>query len=181
MHDRSAWASVAFWAGLGTAVFVAGWRMDRLSHQGIAPWSAPGLLPAVVGALMVAFALVLALQTWREGAAPPRDGAADEADRARHPADAAGTEAAEPGDSWRGSLLATVLCVLFAGVSLGHGWPFQVEAALFILGFTAVFRWHEWRAEGRLARGLAQTAAVAVVAAVAIAWLFESVFLVRLP
>lgn len=181
MHDRSAWASVAFWAGLGTAVFVAGWRMDRLSHQGIAPWSAPGLLPAVVGALMVAFALVLALQTWREGAAPPRDGAADEADRARHAEDAAGTEAAEPGDSWRGSLLATVLCVLFAGVSLGHGWPFQVEAALFILGFTAVFRWHEWRAEGRLARGLAQTAAVAVVAAVAIAWLFESVFLVRLP
>lgn len=184
MHDRSAWASVAFWAALGTAVFVAGWRMDRLSHQGIAPWSAPGLLPAVVGALMVAFALVLALQTWREGAAPPRGSAADEAgevDMAGKAADAAGAGAAEPGDSWRGSILATVLCVHFAGVSLGHGWPFQVEAALFILGFTAVFRWPEWRAEGRLARGLAQTTAVAVVAAVAIAWLFESVFLVRLP
>jgi hypothetical protein len=162
MSPRGEWIGVAFWAALGSTIFVAGWRMDRLSHQGIAPWSAPGLLPAVVGALMVAFALILALQTWRGTEAP------DEA-------------AAEEPNAWSGSALATALCVLFAGASLGRGWPFQVEAALFILGFTTLFRWREWRNEGRVARGLAQTAVIAVVASVAIAWLFESVFLVRLP
>lgn len=169
MSPRGEWMGVAFWAGLGTTVFVAGWRMDRLSHQGIAPWSAPGLLPAVVGALMVAFAVVLAFQLLQGGEA------ADNAQAGATPA-----EPAEP-TAWGGSALATVLCVLFAGVSLGHGWPFQVEAALFILGFTAIFRWREWRAEGRVARGLAQTAVIATLAAVAISWLFESVFLVRLP
>lgn len=169
MSPRGEWVGVAFWAALGTTIFVAGWRMDRLSHQGIAPWSAPGLLPAVVGALMVSFALVLALQAWRDG------GGAGE------PAEAEAASAPAEPSFWRGSALATALCVLFAGASLGRGWPFQVEAAAFVLVFTTVFRWREWRAEGRVARGLAQTAVVAVVAALAISWLFESVFLVRLP
>ncbi|MBL8346674.1 MAG: tripartite tricarboxylate transporter TctB family protein [Rubrivivax sp.] len=166
MSPRGEWLGVAFWAGLGTTIFVASWRMDRLSHQGIAPWSAPGLLPAVVGALMVAFALVLAAQAWHGAEAP------EDADPAPKPAET---------DTWRGSALATVLCVLFAGASLGRGWPFQVEAAGFILVFTTLFRWREWRAEGKVARGLAQTAVIAVAAALAISWLFESVFLVRLP
>lgn len=170
MSPRGEWLGVAFWAGLGTTIFVAGWRMDRLSHQGIAPWSAPGLLPAVVGALMVVFALVLAAQAWQ--AAEAQQDSPAEGDETPAPAEA---------DSWRGSALATVLCVLFAGASLGRGWPFQVEAAGFILVFTTLFRWREWRAEGRVARGLAQTAVIAVAAAMAISWLFESVFLVRLP
>lgn len=175
MSPRGEWVGVAFWAALGTSIFVAGWRMDRLSHQGIAPWSAPGLLPAVVGALMVAFALVLALRVWRAGEAP------EDSQAAATPAEEADAADAAERPAWSGSALATVLCVLFAGASLGRGWPFQVEAALFILGFTAIFRWREWRAAGGVLRGLAQTAVIAVVAAVAISWLFESVFLVRLP
>jgi len=177
MAPRGEWLGVAFWAGLGTTLFVASWRMDRLAHQGIAPWSAPGLLPGVVGALMVVFALVLAVQAWhgeKDGDDKAAQSGADPADPAR-PADPLG--------GWRGSLLATVLCLAFAGFSLGHGLPFVVEAAVFILVFTALFRWAAWRAAGRgaIVRGLAQAAAVAVLAAAAIAWLFESVFLVRLP
>lgn len=176
MSLRGEWLGVAFWAGLGTAIAVASWRMDRLSHQGIAPWSAPGLLPAVVGMLMVAFALVLAVQAWHGGQeqAPPPGEAGN----------TGGTESADQATdtaSWGGSALATVLCVLFAGASLGRGWPFQVEAAGFIFVFTTLFRWREWRTEGRLARGLAQTLVIAVLASAAISWLFESVFLVRLP
>jgi hypothetical protein len=44
-----------------------------------------------------------------------------------------------------------------------------------------VFSWPTWRAEQRVVRGLLQTLIVAVLAALAISWLFESVFLVRLP
>ena len=43
-----------------------------------------------------------------------------------------------------------------------------------------LFSWGEWRAAGRVARGLLQTLAVAVCASAFISWLFESVFLVRL-
>ena len=74
-----------------------------------------------------------------------------------------------------------MLCVLFAGVSLGRGVPFAVEGAVFVFVFTTLFSIEAWRAEGRVARGLLQTLAIAVVAAGSIAWLFERVFLVRLP
>jgi hypothetical protein len=44
-----------------------------------------------------------------------------------------------------------------------------------------VFGWPVWRAEGRVASGLLQALIVAVLASMFMAWLFESVFLVRLP
>ena len=64
---------------------------------------------------------------------------------------------------------------------LGHGVPFVVAGACFIFAFTAIFSWPAWREERRIGRGLVQAFVVAVIACTAIAWLFESVFLVRLP
>jgi hypothetical protein len=166
MSRRSDLLSAAFWALLGSAVLGASWRMDRLGDRGINALSAPGLTPGVIGALMVALAAVLAWQALRRDDAAPA--ATDDA-------------ATEPAHTLRRTLLAGALCVLFAGVSLGHGLPFAAEAAAFIFVFTSVFSWPTWRAERRVVRGPVQALIVAVVAALAIAWLFESVFLVRLP
>ena len=166
MSRRSELLSAAFWALLGGAVLVASWRMDRLGDRGINPWSAPGLTPGVVGALMLVLAAVLAWHALRRAHRPalPAD-------------DHAPTETAFTTGR---TLLAAGLCVLFA-LSLGRGMPFAAEAATFVFLFTSVFSWPTWRAERRVARGLAQTLATAVIAALAISWLFESVFLVRLP
>jgi hypothetical protein len=160
---RSESLSAAGWALGGAAILVASWRMDRLESRGINPLSIPGLTPGVVGALMIALAIVLAVQ-------------------ARRPSSAA-TEAAvdDVEGSARRTLIAIALCVLFAGVTLGSGLPFVAEGAVFIMLFSTVFGWPAWRAEHRVARGLANAAAVAVLASAAISWLFESVFLVRLP
>ena len=138
--------------------------MDRLGDRGINPWSAPGLTPGVVGALMVVLALVLGVRALQRKAETP----------------IAHADAGEP-ESWPSAALALVLCLVFAGLSLGRGLPFAAEAALFIFVFTAAFSWKTWRAQGRVMRGAAQAAAVALLAAGSIAWLFESVFLVRLP
>jgi hypothetical protein len=166
MSRRGDLLSAAVWALLGGAVVVASWRMDRLADRGINPLSAPGLTPGVIGALILMLALVLAWSALRraDAALPGPDDAA-----------------APAATTLRRTLLAVTLCVLFAGVSLGHGLPFAAEAAAFIFVFTSVFSWPTWRAEHRVARGVAQTLAVAVIAAFAISWLFESVFLVRLP
>ena len=136
--------------------------MDRLADRGINPWSAPGLTPGVVGLLMMLLAGALAVQALRLKAdeKPAPDG--------------------EPA-SWQSAWLALLLCLVFAGLSLGRGLHFAVAAALFIFSFTSVFSWRAWRAEGRVRRGMAQAVAVAVLAAGGISWLFESVFLVRLP
>ena len=79
------------------------------------------------------------------------------------------------------TLAACTLCLLFAGVSLGHGLPFVVEGAAFVFLFTTVFSWSQWRADGGVLRKLLITLVVSVLASVVISWLFESVFLVRLP
>jgi len=149
-------------AAAGAAILVASLRMDRLTDRGIQAWSAPGLTPGVVGTLIIVLSLVLGWQA------------------VRAPARAKDDEAAVPG-AMRRAGLALLLCVVFAGITLGHGTPFVIEGAVFIFVFTTLFSWTEWRAAGRAARGLAQTLAVAIAASAFISWLFESVFLVRLP
>jgi len=166
MSRRDELRSAGVFAVLGAVMLIASWRMDRLVDRGIDPWSAPGLTPGVVGALIVLLALALAWQARRlpdtpaEGEAQPQ---------------------AQAPDSARRTLAAMALCVLFAGVTLGHGLTFVIEGAIFIFVFTTLFSWAEWQAAGRVARGLLQTLAVAVGASAFISWLFESVFLVRLP
>lgn len=166
-------AVALLWAAFGLVLAVASWRMERLEKLGIDRWSVPGLTPGVVGVLMLLLGLVLA---WR-AVSPPAEGA-----EGAGTAEAAQDDApASAGATLRRTLLAATLCVLFAGITLGHGLPFVVEGAVFVFVFTSAFSWRTWRAEGRLARGLVQTALVAVAASAVISWLFESVFLVRLP
>lgn len=171
----------------GAILLVASWRMDRLDNLGINPWSIPGLTPGVVGILMMLVAGALALQTVGRTRAAGQVIAAGQGDAATtgdpdvvDDASLAATDAASSG-GLRPALLAGALCVAFAGIALGHGLPFMVEAAVFVFLFTTVFSWADWRARGRVAQGLATALAIAVVSAGAIAWLFESVFLVRLP
>jgi len=154
--------SAGVFATVGAAILIGSLRMDRLTDRGIEGWSAPGLTPGVVGALMILLSLVLGWQA------------------ARAPAQTADEPPAVPG-AMRRAGVALLLCVAFAGVTLGHGLPFVVEGAVFIFVFTTLFSWAEWKAAGRVARGLVQTLAVAVGASAFISWLFESVFLVRLP
>ena len=156
--------SAVAWALLGGVIVIASWRLDRLENLGINAWSVPGLTPGVIGVLIVVLALVLGLQSrGKPGNTAPEE------------------EAGEAPPSMRRSVAAAALCVAFAGLSLGHGLPFVVEAAAFVFAFITLFSLPAWRAEGRLARGLATALVVAVASSAAIAWLFESVFLVRLP
>ena len=179
MSRRGEIGSALVWFGLGAAIAVVSWRMDRLGHLGINPWSVPGLTPGALGVLIMVFALALGWQALRAGAAPETEAPGGPVDA---DADAdVGAGAAPVEGSARRTLLAGVLCVLFAGVTLGRGVPFMIEGSVFVFVFTALFSWSSWRAEGRVGRGLAQTLAIAVVACVLISWLFERVFLVRLP
>jgi hypothetical protein len=176
VSSRSEYLSAALWAAFGVIVMVASWRLDRLENLGINPWSVPGLTPGVVGALIVLLAIALAIQA-RCG------GAGSDAGPGTGPEAAGGiVESAGPADGSLGrTLAACTLCLLFAGVSLGHGLPFVVEGAAFVFLFTTVFSWSQWRADGGVLRKLLITLVVSVLASVVISWLFESVFLVRLP
>jgi len=148
----------AGWLALGAVVLVASWRMDRLESQHINPWSAPGLLPGLLGALMVFFGAALML---------------------RRPFAAGGdaARAAPAGRTW----LAIVLCVGFAAGLLGHGLPFWLTAAGFMFVAILSFRWLDREAGAALGRLALESAAIALCASAVVSALFQEVFLIRLP
>lgn len=150
----------AGWFVFGAAVLAAAWGMDRLEARSVNPWSAPGLLPGLLGVLMMFFGAALFLRR----TAP--QGAAD----------------APVAALWR-TALALVLCIGFAAVLVGHGLPFWLAAAAFLFVAVTAFRWldREPGAGAGLGRLALESAVIAIVASGAISLLFQEVFLVRLP
>ena len=151
----------AGWMALGAAVLAASWRMDRLANLNINPWSAPGLLPGVLGALMMVFGAALLLRSLatRGESAPAATGSAPR--------------------TW----LALLLCFGYAAGLLGRGLPFWLTSAAFLFAAILAFRWLDRDADApqtlpRLALG---AAAVAFGASAAIGLLFQEVFLLNLP
>ncbi|MGZ5216544.1 MAG: hypothetical protein ACXWKD_10145, partial [Caldimonas sp.] len=56
------------WVVFGGAVLIGSLRMDRLEAQHINPYTVPGLLPALLGIVMVLLGVLLVVRSWRRGA-----------------------------------------------------------------------------------------------------------------
>jgi hypothetical protein len=154
-----------FWIALGAAIAAGSWNMDRLERLGVSFYTAPGLVPGILGLLMILCGAGLAVRALREGALgsvqrPPVLLDAETLKRAG---------------------ITLLLALGFAGGLVGHGLPFPVAAAIYLFLQIAVLQYPERKAKGEVARGLALAAAVAVGAALVISLLFQEVFLVRLP
>jgi hypothetical protein len=152
----------AGWIAFGAAVLAASWRMDRLASLGINPLSAPGLVPGLLGALMIVFGAALGVRALARGA---KQGAVLRAGEGKRIA------------------LALALCVAYAGGLLGKGLPFWLTSGAFLFVAILVFRVldREAASEAPLRRAALSSAAIALGASIAIAFLFQEVFLVRLP
>ena len=160
MRGAEAYFAVG-WIVFGAAVLAGAWRMDRLESLHINPWSAPGLMPGVLGVLMIVFGAALALRAFKERAPQP---------------------ATDPAQASR-VILALVLCFGYAAGLLGHGLPYWLTSSAFLFLAICAFRWLDRDAETRRSpeRLALSSAAIALAAALAIGLLFEQVFLVRLP
>jgi len=154
-----------FWVVLGTAIAIASWNMDRLERQGVSFFTAPGLVPGILGVLMVILGIVLAGRALRDGAL--------------------GAQPFPPlllnKETLRRAGIALLLTIGFAVGLVGHGVPFPIAATLFLFLQISILQYPERKAKNEVARGLLVAAAVAVGAAVTISLLFQYVFLVRLP
>ena len=58
----------ACWIALGIAILVGSITMDRLEQQHINPYTVPGLLPGLLGIMMIVLGGILALRSMRRGA-----------------------------------------------------------------------------------------------------------------
>jgi Tripartite tricarboxylate transporter TctB family len=155
--------SAAFWMLFGGAIVIGSWRMDRLEYMNINPYTAPGLVPGILGAFIVLFGLIMGIRAVRAGALQ------------RGP-----MAGGEPIFNGRVALSAA-LCIAFAAGLVGHGPPFWLAAGLFVFLHVFLFEYPERRARNEVVKGALIALAVAVGASFAITMIFQELFLVRLP
>ena len=158
---------------IGGAIAIGSWNMDRLASQGVPGFAAPGLVPGILGVLILLTALIIVLRSVRRGALT---------ETGRAIATAAGADQTGAGRATVvRTALALALCLGFAAGLVGHGLPFWAAASSYLFLHIFLLQLPERRAAGQVGRGLLVAAAVALGAGVTIAMLFQYAFLVRLP
>jgi DMSO/TMAO reductase YedYZ heme-binding membrane subunit len=152
---RSDAAQGLFWIALGGAIFYASWTMDRLATLGVKPFSAPGLLPGILGIFFVVLGLAMLLRGRSQAQGEPIQ--------------------------WRRLLLPIALCLGFAAGMVGRGLPFWAAAWIFIAVMIWTLQYRERKALGQLVRLAGISLSVGAGASVAISLVFQELFLIRLP
>jgi hypothetical protein len=151
------------WIAVGAAIFYGGFAMDRLERQHINPYTAPGLVPALLGAAIALMGAILLVRSVRAG----------------------GWTAAGPAAAGRTHFprlfLALGLCLAYGGGLVGRGLPFWLATLLFAFVAIAALQWRERRARRELGRGLLVAALCAAGTAAGVTLVFQELFLVRLP
>jgi hypothetical protein len=141
----------AVWALGGGIIVHASWTMDRLERHGAALYTAPGLVPGLLGLVLLVLGVVLALRAVRK----------------RMPAASAAPM------RWGNTPLVLALCLGYAVGLVGRA-PFWLATFVFVTAFVAVF---EYPVRRRMALAPVYGAATSLV----VSYLFEAVLLVRLP
>ena len=160
---RSDLISSGVWTVIGAAIAIGSWNMDRLASQGVRGYAAPGLVPGILGVLVMLTALVIVVRSIRRGALAPGG-------RGRPTRMTAGLAA-----------LSLLLCLGFAAGLVGHGLPFWAAASTYLFLHILLLQYPERRAAGQVGRGVLVAAAVALGAGLTSSLLFQYAFLVRLP
>ncbi|MCB9957600.1 MAG: tripartite tricarboxylate transporter TctB family protein [Rhodospirillaceae bacterium] len=160
----------------GLGVVVESLRLPRLAEQNINPYTVPGLLPGILGALMALCGIALLVRSalrggWRLGAAEAQE------TQAEAPAD---EPAPVPDRHVALRLGVTVALTLGYAVGLFGHVPFGLATVAFIFLFTTATEWIELGRRPPL-RALASAAVIALFVGFGVQLLFERVFYVRLP
>jgi Tripartite tricarboxylate transporter TctB family len=156
------------WIGFGVAVMIAAWRMDRLESQGASPYTAPGLVPGVLGTVMMLLGLLLALRAARAGGYRLRWIHRAELQQAR------------PVIARVAAFL--VLSLAYAAGLVGHGGiPFWLATFVFVTVSVLAFDWTRRRQAAEVGKGVLWALAIGAGTALLVSYVFQEVFLVRLP
>ena len=169
---RADLVAAALWISFGAAVATGAWRMDRLERLNINPYEAPGLVPGLLGVLIVLLGLALAVRAWRQGALAPSAAADLGAAPSAH-----GRRGA-----WRHMAAVFALTLVYALLLIGTGLPFWLATFVFVTVFVGLLDRERQVTLGRSVAGQWLRAGVYGAAWSAIVTLsFQHIFLVRLP
>jgi putative tricarboxylic transport membrane protein len=151
---------------LGIATVVESLRMPRFAELNVEPYTAPGLVPGVLGLVILVLGGALFVRAARAGGWRLLDRTGD------------GSWWPDPGA--RNLALAFVLCLAYAG-GLVSRVPFWLATFLFVAAFVAAFESPLARTHAERLWRLAFAAIFAALISAAVTVVFRDIFLVRLP
>lgn len=150
----------------GTLVGVESLRMPRYEHLGVNPYTVPGLVPGLLGAVLVLFGLLLLIRSSREGG---------------WRLDGEGSVwAVLKSESARRALVTLALTLGYGALLVGL-LPFGLATFLFVFVFIALFDWRKAAPLGQKAVRVGIALLHAALVAIIVTTVFERLFLVRLP
>ena len=149
---------------LGLVVVYMSWTMPRLEARRIHPATIPGLVPLCLGVALTLCGSLLALRSWRISAPGGWHGLARLL------------------VSWQAFRVGAVLTLALVFTLVLVGWlPFWAAAMIFIFSFIVLFETVLADEPIPLLRSALWALGIALVAGGGIFYVFERVFLVRLP
>jgi putative tricarboxylic transport membrane protein len=151
---------------LGGAVVAESLRMPRFAELDINPYTVPGLVPGVLGVVLLLLGAALLVRAMRAGG------------WRLFGRGARSSGWADPGTP--NLILAVVLCVGYAAGLIGRV-PFWLATFLFVALFVVAFEWGRARGGREQVQRLAFAVAFGGLVAAAVTLIFQEVFLVRLP
>jgi putative tricarboxylic transport membrane protein len=152
---------------LGLAVVWGAWSMDRLEVRRIHPASAPGVVPGMLGIALLVCGGLLLTRSIRAGG--------------HHPLAVSEGLGAWLRTASAARLGGSLLLMLVYPLVLVGRMPFAVATAIFVFAFIALFEWQPRAPPRRKALGLLTALAQAVLVGAVVAFVFQELFLVRLP
>jgi len=152
---------------LSLFVVFESWRMPRLEHLKVHALSVPGLVPALLGVILILCGTVLVVRSVRAGG--HRLGLSREAVR---------RILVQPGN--RRLVITAILSIGYAGFLIGR-LSYGLATGLFVLLFVAIFEWRPGMTRAGYLRLVIVAAALAVLVTGVVVWVFQSLFLVTLP
>lgn len=156
------WSSFV-WIGLGVAIVWSSLGMDRLERLGANIYTAPGLVPGLLGAAIAFMGLLLLLRALRAGAF--RRAATLDLSPARH---------------WR-LIFSLGWSLIYALIVVKSALPFWLVTAIYVAIFVVVFQYEERKAKQQVPRGLVVAVVHGLISGLLIQYVFEELFFVRLP
>lgn len=147
----------AGWAGFGLLIVAASLRMERFESMGAQLYTMPGFVPGMLGGVLLLLGVVLMWRGWRRSL------------RGTH------TQTGEALVNRRIGIT-LVLTLLYAGLLIGRA-PFWLATGLFVAAFVAVFAPEDQAPRRRLLVALV----AGVITSAVVTYVFQHIFLVRLP
>lgn len=150
---------------LGIAALIACLDMPRFEERQINPYTVPGLVPGMIAAIIILLGFSLTLRALKQGAVRL-------------------TPSSRPSSGASGTgtrLVLTLSMTLLYAAGLVGRLPFWLATGLFVFAFVALLEWRQDRTPTARIRALTFAAVYAVAVATLVTFVFQEIFLVRLP